>query len=103
MIFEIPWTDLAKITKTLPDIKLLTAKIINNILVMLEHFSISGFENFKSDWKSYDMLQGKKVKYTNPEEFFEGEVLGVSSRGALQICTKNGVKELYSSRHIEYI
>jgi len=103
MIFEIPWTDLAKITKALPDIKLLTAKIINNILVMLENFSISGFENFKSDWKSYDMLQGKKVKYTNPEESFEGEVLGVSSRGALQICTKNGVKELYSSRYIEYI
>jgi len=27
----------------------------------------------------------------------------VSSTGALKIFTKNGVKELYSSRHIEYI
>jgi len=103
MIFQIPWTDLAKITKTLPDIKLLTAEIINNILVMSNHFSVSGFDEFQSDWKRYDMLQGKKVKCADPGESFEGEVFGLSSKGALQILTKNGVKELYSSRHIEYI
>jgi len=103
MTFEIPWTDLAKITKKLPDIKLLTAEIINNILVMSEHFSAFGFDDFQSDWKSYDMLQGKKVKCTDLKDSFEGEVLGVSSKGALKIFTKNGVKELYSSRHIEYI
>ena len=103
MIFEIPWTDLAKITKTLPDIKLLTAKIINNILVMSEHFSVSGFDDFRSDWKRYDMLQGKKVKCSDLGESFEGEVIGLNTEGALKICTKNGVKELYSSRHIEYI
>jgi len=103
MIFEIPWTDLAKITKTLPDIKLLTAEIINNILVMSEYFSTFGFDGFQSDWKRYDMLQGKKVKCTDLKDSFEGKVLGVSSKGALKIFTKNGVKELYSSRNIEYI
>lgn len=103
MTFEIPWTDLAKITKTLPDIKLLTAEIINNILVMSEHFSAFGFDDFQSDWKRYDMLQGKRVKCTDLKDSFEGEVLGVSSKGALKIFTKDGVKELYSSRHIEYI
>ena len=103
MIFEIPWTDLSKITKKLPDIELLTAEIINNILVMSEHFSVFGFDDFRSDWNRYDMLQGKKVKYTDLKDSFEGEVLGVSSKGALKIFTKNGVKELYSSRNIEYI
>ena len=103
MIVEISWTDLAKITKKLPDIKLLTAEIIKNILVMSEHFSAFGFDDFQSDWKSYDMLQGKKVKCTDLKDSFEGEVLGVSSKGALEIFTKNGVKELYSSRYIEYI
>lgn len=103
MKFEIPWTDLAKITKTVPDIKLLTAEIINNILVMSEHFSAFGFDDFQLDWKRYDMLQGKKVKYKDLKDFFEGEVVGVSSKGALKILTKNGVKELYSSGHIEYI
>ena len=103
MKFEIPWTDLAKITKTLPDIKLLTAEIINNILVMSEHFSAFGFDDFKLNWERYDMLQGKKVKYTDLKDSFEGEVVGVSSQGALKILTKNGVKELHSSRYIEYI
>jgi len=103
MTFEIPWTDLAKITKKLPDIKLLTAEIINNILVMSEHFSAFGFDDFQLNWKRYDMLQGKKVKCTDLEDSFEGEVLGVNSKGALKIFTKDGLKELYSSRHIEYI
>ena len=103
MTFEIPWTDLANITKTLADIKLLTAEIINNILVMSEHFSTFGFDDFQSDWKRYDMLQGKRVKCTDLKDSFEGEVLGVNSKGALKIFTKDGLKELYSSRHIEYI
>jgi len=103
MIFEIPWTDLAKTTKKLPDIKLLSAEIIKNILVMSEHFSVSGFDDFRLDWKRYDMLQGKKVKCLHLGDSFEGEVIGVSMEGALKIFTKNGVKELYSSRHIEYI
>ena len=103
MIFEIPWTDLAKITKTLPDIQLLTAKIINNILVVSEHFNEFGFDDFQSEWKRYDMLKGKKVKCTDLVESFEGQVVGVSAQGALIILTKNGVKELYSSRYIEYI
>ena len=103
MIFEIPWTDLSKITKKLPDIELLTAEIINNILVMSEHFSAFGFDDFQSEWKRYDMLQGKKVKSTDLVESFEGQVVGVSAQGALIILTKNGVKELYSSRYIEYI
>ena len=94
---------MAKITKTLPDIKLLTAEIINNILVMSEHFSAFGFDDFRSDWKRYDMLQGKKVKCTDLKILLRVRVLGVSSKGALKIFTKNGVKELYSSRHIEYI
>ena len=49
------------------------------------------------------MLQGKKIKYTDLVESFEGQVVGVSPQGALIILTKNGVKELYSSRYIEYI
>ena len=103
MSFEIPWTDLSRITKTLPDIKLLIAEIINKILLMSDQFSLYGFDDFQSDWKRYDMLQGKRVKCTDLKDSFEGEILGVSSTGALKIFTKDGVKELYSSRHIEYI
>ena len=70
---------------------------------MSEHFSAFGFDDFQLDWKRYDMLQGTKVKCTDLKDSFEGEVIGVSSTGALKIYTKNGVTELYSSRHLEYI
>ena len=49
------------------------------------------------------MLKGKNIKCINLEDSFEGEVVGVSSQGALKIYTKNGVKELYSSEYIQYI
>ena len=103
MVFEIPWIDLSRITKILPDIQFLTAEIIKNILVMSENFRVSSFDDFQLDWKRYDMLKGKQVKCTDLDESFEGEVVGVSSQGALKILTKNGVKELYSSRYIQYI
>ena len=103
MVFEIPWTDLSRITKILPDIKFLSAEIIKNILVMLEHFRALNFDDFQLDWKRYDMLKGKQIKYTDLDDSFEGKVVGVSSEGALIILTKNGVKELYSSKYIQYI
>jgi len=103
MVFEIPWTDLSRITKILPDIKFLTAEIINNILMMSEHFRVFSFDDFQLDWKRHDMLKGKQVKYADLDDSFEGEVVGVSSQGALIILTKNGVKEIYSSKYIEYI
>jgi len=103
MVFEIPWTDLSRITKILPDIRFLTAEIINEILFMSEHFRAFSFDDFQSDWKRYDMLKGKYIKCINLEDSFEGEVVGVSSQGALKIYTQNGVKELYSSEHIQYI
>ena len=103
MVFKIPWTDLSRITKILPDIQFLTAEIIKNILLMLEHFRVFSLDDFQLDWKKYDMLKGKQVKCTDLDESFEGEVVGVSSQGALKILTKNGVKELYSSKYMQYI
>ena len=103
MVFEIPWTDLLRIKKILPDIRFLTAEIINKILVMSEHFIESSFDDFQLEWKRYDMLKGKHIRSINLEDSFEGEVVGVNSQGALKIYTKNGVKELYSSEYIQYI
>ena len=103
MVFKIPWTDLSRITKILPDIRFLTAEIINAILVISEHFREFSFDDFQLEWKRYDMLKGKHIKCINLEDSFEGKVVGVSSQGALKIYTKNGVRELYSSEHIQYI
>ena len=47
--------------------------------------------------------KGSKLDQKNSKEIFEGEVDGISEHGALRILTTDGVKEVYSSIHIEYI
>jgi biotin-(acetyl-CoA carboxylase) ligase len=49
------------------------------------------------------MLQGSNVRLIEPGKPIEGKVTGISQQGALQVLTQNGVKELYSSKHIEFI
>jgi len=60
MKIEIPWIDLAKITQILPDITLLTAEIVNNILVMSEHLIHSVLMAF--DRTGIDMICFKEKK-----------------------------------------
>jgi len=100
---DIPWIDLSKIGSKLPDIQVLTALIINNILSMSAQFKLNGLSGLLSQWDQYDMLKGVKLKSIEFGRSFEGEVLGISDQGALKVSTKNGVKELYSSKNIEYI
>jgi len=51
----------------------------------------------------YDMLKGVKIRSKESSGIFEGEVDGISEFGALRVSTPEGVKEVYSSMHIEYI
>ena len=103
MYCDIPWIDLSKIAKKLPDIHELTASIINNILSMSAYFKLNGFSDLLSQWDQYDMLKGAKLKSIELGKSFEGEVVGISDQGALKVLTENGTKELYSSKNIEYI
>jgi BirA family biotin operon repressor/biotin-[acetyl-CoA-carboxylase] ligase len=87
----------------LQDIHELTDSIINNILSMSTYFKLNGLSSLISQWNQYDMLKGVKLKSIEFGRSFEGEVLGISDQGALKVLTKNGTKELYSSKNIEYI
>jgi len=103
MSCDIPWIDLSKIVQKLPDIHKLTALIINNILSMSAYFKLNGLSDLLSQWNQYDMLKGAKLKSIEFGKSFEGEVSGITDQGALKVLTKNGTKELYSSKNIQYI
>ena len=103
MSCDIPWIDLLKICKKLPDIQQLSASIINSILSMSAYFKLNGLSGLLSQWDQYDMLKGVNLKSIEFGKYFEGEVAGITSQGALKVLTKNGTKELYSSKNIEYI
>ncbi|MAP89619.1 MAG: biotin--[acetyl-CoA-carboxylase] ligase [Thiotrichales bacterium] len=100
---EIPWTDLSNSAKKLPDIHSLTAKLIDSILFTSEHFKMNGLSNLLDQWDRYDMLKESKVRLIESGQPIEGKVTGISQQGALQVLTQNGVKELYSSKYIEFI
>ncbi len=103
MDINTPWTDLSKIVKRLPDLQKLTASLINNILLMSEDFQMNGLSSLLSQWEDYDMLKGTNIRSRQSNGQFEGKVDGITNQGALKIITKGGIKELYSSMHIEYI
>ena len=97
------WVDLSRILNKLPNFQQLTAKIINNILFFLEDFQINGLSNLLSEWHHYDMLKGVRIKFRESNIELQGQIDGITDQGALKVLTKDGVKELYSSMHIEYI
>jgi len=98
-----PWIDLSRITTQLPNFQKLTASIINNILMLTKDFQINGLSNLLSHWDDYDMLKGVRIRSRESNIEFQGQVDGITHQGALKVLTKDGVKELYSSMHIEYI
>jgi len=100
---DTPWTDLSQIVKKLPGIDKLTASFIKNILAMSKDFEFNGLSSLLSEWSNYDMLKGVKIRSKESKGVFEGKVDGISEYGALRISTPDGVKEVYSSMHIEYI
>ena len=98
-----PWVDLSRILNKLPNFQQLTAKIIYNILFFLEDFQINGLSTLLSQWDHYDMLKGVRIKFRESNIELQGQIDGITHQGALKVLTKDGVKELYSSMHIEYI
>ena len=100
---DAPWIDLSKIVDKLPDFQRLTASLINNILAMSDDFQLNGLRSLKSEWDDYDMLKGVSIKVKEPSQEFQGKLDGITDQGALRVLTENGVKELFSSMHIEYI
>ena len=100
---ETSWVDLSRILNKLPSFQKLTAAIINNILMLSEDFQLNGLTRLLSQWDHYDMLKGVRIKLWESNTEFEGQIDGISEQGALKVITQAGVKELYSSMHIEYI
>ena len=100
---DTPWIDLSQMQQKIPDIQQLIAKLINNILLRIDNFKNHGLLDLELEWDQYDMLHGRKLKISQSNEIVEGIVTGINDKGGLKVLTKNGVQELYSSKHIEFI
>jgi len=102
-ICETPWVCITTINNNAPDIKVLTAKIINSILCYVDRFEKVGFSIFQDEWLAYDTLRGRRAKVERTRKSFTGVVVGVDNKGALLISGENGTEAMYSSEHITFI
>ena len=68
-----------------------------------DKIKMNGLSSLLDQWDRYDMLKGSNVRLIESGKPIEGKVTGISQQGALQVLTQNGVKELYSSKYIEFI
>ena len=103
ILIDAPWVDLSRIANRLPNFQHLTASIINNIIDFSDDFQANGLSSLLSHWEDYDMLKGVLIKSKESGQEFQGKIDGITNQGALKVLTEDGVKELYSSMHIEYI
>lgn len=100
---DTPWIDLARISKDLPVIEDLSAKLINHLIAYCQLFSEQGWPYFLTDWNSSDYLLGRLVELDANNRKIIGAVRGVNAQGALLIEANNQLVEAYSSKQIRLI
>lgn len=96
------WIDLNRIINNIKNIEIMTAEIVNNILLFIDKFEKKGFKSFKKDWYLYDILKGRNAKLNKNGKIFSGKVSGINDQGALIISNVDGVETIYSSENITY-
>jgi BirA family biotin operon repressor/biotin-[acetyl-CoA-carboxylase] ligase len=92
-----PWTSIRKINHLHNDRNILCAKLIDTLLTYIEQFEKYGLCSFLEEWKTRDSLLNKLVRLKSGNREFEGQVLGISEQGHLQLKLSDGTITHFSS------
>ncbi|VAW85449.1 Biotin operon repressor / Biotin--protein ligase [hydrothermal vent metagenome] len=68
--------------------------VLEELVLALRDFQRSGFENFKSEWRQYDVIKGRQVILKMERTIIKGLALGIDKSGALLI-ERNGKVERF--------
>ena len=71
----------------------LVALLINNIVEHCREFELSGFANFREQWKTRDAFRGQRVAVEGSVNIV-GVAQGISDDGALLVHTERGVERV---------
>ncbi len=101
------WTDLAHHLSKLPDLPTLSAELIAQIFNYCELFERHGLAYFQTEWRRYDYLRAKTLRYQGKRRTFVGTAVGINSLGALLIQTRTQnkikVEPVFSSKPLSQI
>lgn len=86
------WIDLQSLREKKLDRNLVVATLLNELLLMLEEFSLRGFVPFMDEWSRLDSYRGKEVTLTTSKSSEHGIAMGVDQNGALKLKIDEQVK-----------
>ena len=74
----------------------LAARILDELVPAIESFDAEGLQPFLGEWRQSDVLSGRKVGLTLPNEYITGTACGIDDVGALLVDTGNGCRRFLS-------
>jgi len=74
----------------------LAARILDELVPAIESFDAEGLQPFLDEWRQSDVLSGRKVGLTLPNEYITGTACGIDDVGALLVDTGNGCRRFLS-------
>ncbi len=91
------WCSLQQISGSCWDRNLLTAQLLNHLVVSLKRFNTLSFSQFMKVWKKWDHLDGQLVIVHSSEKYI-AKVVGINHDGSLLIEQETGIqKNVYSA------
>ena len=91
------WTDLQQLSgDSCLSRNVLAARILDELIPAIETFDAMGLPPFLDEWQQSDVLRGRKVGLTLPNEYITGMACGIDDVGALLVNTSNGRRRFLS-------
>lgn len=90
-----PWIDLSTASNSRISRNVLSAAILDELVMGLIAFSESGLKTFMSDWQRWDGIRGKSVRLIFADHEIEGQAQGIDEQGALLLRNGNGLRRYH--------
>jgi len=92
-----PWVSLSQILGEHQDKNQILTTLLNNLLICLDEFNVSGFTEFAKEWKQYDLLKDRKLTLLNGSKKVQGQAAGIDREGCLLLKLSNNKIKSFSS------
>ena len=91
------WTDLHHLSAgNRLSRNVLAARILDELIPAIKTFDTKGLPPFLDEWQESDILRGRKVGLTMPNEYITGTACGIDDVGALLVDTGHGRRRFLS-------
>jgi len=92
-----PATDVVTNCKAVPSRSAVLVELLASIVSTLERFSREGFAPFRQAWLERHAWQGRRVVLSQADRrVAEGEVVGITEDGALELASERGIRRFHS-------